>query len=320
MSGAAPVTVAVISWNTRELLARCLDSLAPEDEAERADVWVVDNASADGSAELVRERHPWAKLIPARENLGFGRAVNLVAERTDSRFLAAANADVELRAGALPALLDAAARHPLAGAFAPQLLLPDGTTQHSVYHFPTLPFTAAFNLGAHRLVPGLGDRLCLEGYWDPRREREVDWALGAFLLIRREAWRAVGGFASDRWMYAEDLDLGWRLARHGWSTCFVPAATVGHHGAAATSQRWGARSIDRWMAATYAWMSARRGRRIARAYGALNLAGAGARWAGLRALATVWPSRFAASSAEMAEWWRLHRSGLRSSSGPASTS
>ena len=213
------VAIAVVSWNTRELLRACLDSLRPEHEAGRAEVHVVDNASSDGSPDLVRQDYAWVNLIEPGENLGFGPAVNLVAQRTESPWLAPANADIALQPGALQRLLDTGAEHPRAGIVAPRLVHPDGATQHSVYAFPTLPFTAAFNLGLARVVPGLGDRLCLIGEWDADRPRWVDWAVGAFLLVRREAWDAAGGFDDQQWMYAEDLDLGWRIHQAGWRTC-----------------------------------------------------------------------------------------------------
>jgi N-acetylglucosaminyl-diphospho-decaprenol L-rhamnosyltransferase len=98
----APVAVAVVSWNTRELLAGCLRSLAPEADAGRAEVWVVDNASSDGSPELVRDEFPWAQLVASDENLGFGRAVNAVAERTESDWIAPANADAKPSSMRLP--------------------------------------------------------------------------------------------------------------------------------------------------------------------------------------------------------------------------
>jgi GT2 family glycosyltransferase len=311
MSPGPAVSVAVVSWNTRDLLERCLASLAPEVEAGRAEVWVVDNASDDASAELARERFGWAELVACEENLGFGPAVNLVAARTSAPFVGAANADIELEPGALAALLDAAERMPAAGALAPRLVLPDGTTQHSVHRFPTLPYVAAFNLGLHRLRPGLADRMLIEGHWDPERERPVDWAHGAFLLVRRSAWDAVGGFDPAQWMYAEDLDLCWRLAREGYPVEFVPGARIRHRVAAAAEQAWGDARTERWLAATYTWMERRRGRLTARAYALLNLLGAAGRWALFRPLATLRPARWSALATEMAGWTRLHLAALR---------
>ena len=287
------VAVAVVSWNTRDLLRECLRSFEGVDEAE---VWVVDNASTDGSPDMVRDEFPWVRLEALDANVGFGPAVNLVAARTSAPWIAPANADIALRPGALGALLRAGARFPRAGVLAPRLELPSGATQHSVYAFPTVPFTALFNLGLHRR---LGDRLCLEGHWDPSRERDVDWAIGAFLLVRRAAWDAAGGFDDQQWMYAEDLDLGWRVARAGYTTRYVPAARVLHHASAATTQAWGDERTLRWLRSTYAWMLRRRGPLRTRATALLNVAGAYARarspyfrmWGGLHRRAGLAPRR-----------------------------
>src|SRR5690349_17927035 len=117
-----PVAVAVVSWNTRALLDRCLSSLRSAVDDRLAEVWVVDNASSDGSAAMVAERHPWVRLVASPENLGYGRAINLVAARTSSPWLVASNADVAVRGDALARLLAAGEGDPGAGAVAPRLV------------------------------------------------------------------------------------------------------------------------------------------------------------------------------------------------------
>jgi N-acetylglucosaminyl-diphospho-decaprenol L-rhamnosyltransferase len=312
--GTAPVAIAVVSWNTRDLLRACLASIEPEVAAGRAEAWVVDNASSDGSAEMVRDAFPWVHLIASAENLGFGPAVNLVAGRTASGWIAIANADVELRPGTLETLLRAGERDPSAGLLAPRLVLPSGETQHSAYHFPRLGFTLVFNLGVPMLSRRLAARMLLEGHWQGDRARTVDWALGAFLLARREAWEAVGGFDPEQWMYAEDLDLAWRVAQAGWHTRFEPGAPVLHHGAAATSQLWGDDRDVRWQRSTYAWMLRRRGTAITRGYGLINTAGAAARVA---VYSLPVPARFAGTvayrRAANRHWLRLHAGNLLAS-------
>lgn len=307
------MAVAVVSWNTRQLLRACLESFEPEVVDGLVDVWVVDNASRDGSAELVEREFAWAKLIASEVNLGFGPAVNLVAERTQHPWLAIANADVELLPGSLARLLEAGLAHPEVGIVAPRLVLADGRTQHSAYPFPTLPFATAFNLGLLGCSDRLAERMLLEGRWSGDQARVVDWAIGAFLLVRRLAWDAVGGFDPDLWMYAEDLDLGWRSARAGWRTWFEPAAPMLHHGAAATSQLWGDERDVRWQRSTYAWMLRRRGLTVARTYALLNTLGAAARVL-LYALAgagrdEAWGERRRAAR----RWTRLHLSNLLAS-------
>jgi N-acetylglucosaminyl-diphospho-decaprenol L-rhamnosyltransferase len=290
------VAIVVVSWNTRAELAACLASMESEVGSGRASVVVVDNASSDGSAALVRESFPWATLVEAGTNLGFGPAINLGAAASDAAWVAAANADIELTPGALAALLAAGEADAQAGIVAPRLVLGDGSTQHSVHPFPTLSLALAFNLG---LLRPLRDRFALENGWDPDRERVVDWAIGAFVVIRRRAFEQAGGFDAGQWMYAEDLDLAWRVARAGWHTRYVPAAVVRHVGAAATDQAWGPARRERWLASTYGWMIRRRGPLVTRAYALVSCLGATVRWA-------FFPSQ----RDEMAFWARAHGGAL----------
>ena len=147
-------------------------------------------------------------------------------------------------------------------------------------------------------MPGLGDRLAIPGRWDATRPRDVDWAVGAFLLVRRAGWNEVGGFDPGQWMYAEDLDLGWRLRRAGWSTRYEPRAVVTHHESAAARQAFGENLPARWLPATYEWVARTHGPVRARATAALNVAGAWAR----TVLAT---SRY--RRGVQARWLRAHR-------------
>jgi GT2 family glycosyltransferase len=309
VQGEPLVTVAVVSWNTRELLARCLDSLQAEAALGRADVWVVDNASGDGSAALVRERFPWVSLLALDENVGFGAAVNLVGARTHAPWLVIANADVALEPAALDVLLAAGEADPVAGAIAPRLVLPDGQTQHSVFAFPSLALAAVDATGLGRVLPRLGQRFLLPGTLEARA-RVVPWAVAALLLVRRDAWDAVGGFDERQFMYAEDLDLGWRLTRAGRHMRWAPDAVVRHESSAATTQAWGGETTERWQRATYAWMHRRLGPWRARAYAAVAFAGAGGRWLALAAAARVAPGRYAERRNTTYLWMILHREGM----------
>jgi len=189
---------------------------------------------------------------------------------------------------------------------------PDGSSQHSAYAFPTLPFTLVFNLGLQRVMPGLGRRMLLEGYWEPSDSQRVPWAVGAFLLVRRAAWDAAGGFDEADWMFAEDLDLGWRLHRAGFETRLVADAVVRHAGAAATGSVWGEERTDRWLESTYRWLVRRRGLARTRLTAAINVAGAAARYGGYSFGARVLPRRYAAVRDASADWMRRHRRASRS--------
>lgn len=309
----APVAVAVVSWNTRDLLASCLRSLASDAEAGRAEVWVVDNGSADGSPDMVAADFPWVRLELPGENLGFGAAVNRVAAATSTPWVAPANADVELTPGALATLLSAGDAHPRAGVIGPRLILPGGRVQPAAGRFPGLGDSLLLHSRLYKVRPSLGEQRYLTGYWDPLRPRVVEWLTGAFLLVRRAAWDAVGGFDEEQWMYAEDLDLGWRVARAGWESRYEPAAVVHHHHSASAVQAFGTEDDvqQRWMASTYAWMLRRRGPLQTRATAALNVADAGLRAGVLAALArrdpTRWEERLRLARRDVGQ----HRQGLR---------
>lgn len=303
------VTVAVVSWNTRELLVRCLASLEGEVAAGRAEVWVVDNGSGDGSAGAARRHAPWATVLEPGSNLGFGRAVNLVAGRTRTPWLACANADVALEAGALQAML-AAATDPGVGCVAPRLILPDGSTEYSLHSLPTIPFTLAFNLGLHRASRRLADRMLVPGRYAVDRPRAAPWAIGALLLLRRTAFEQVGGFDEQQWVYAEDLDLCWRLRRGGWDIRYEPGARVRHVSGAATGMAFGEAKAAHFMRATYRTLLRRRGPARARCTALINLAGSGVRVAWMSPLAMV-SRRWRAPLDENRRWFAAHLEGLR---------
>lgn len=277
------VAIAVVSWNTRTLLDACLGSMRADAEAGRAEVWVVDNGSIDGSPELVADQHRWARLLRAEENLGFGRAVNWVAAQTDAPWIAAANADIALTPSALARLLDAGDRDPRAGAIAPRLLLPDGSTQRSVQEFPTLGESVLSALDRHR--NGARHR-------DLDRPARVPWATGAFLLLRRMAFEQAGRFDERQWLYAEDLDLCWRLRRAGWGVLYEPSAHVRHEENAATATALGADFDKTWLRATYAWQAKVQGVRRTWATALVELAAHLPRLWVLRLLARRSPERF----------------------------
>lgn len=308
----APVAVAVVSWNTRGLLARCLRSLRDEARSDRADVWVVDNGSTDGSVEMVREEFPWVHLLTPGRNLGFGSAVNAVARRTRSAWIAPSNADVELQPGALELLLDAGSRHPEAGIVAPALILPEGRVQQSVWPFPSVRLALLTAAGIHRLSERAAGKMLLEGHWDQSVPREVDYAMGAFLLVRRDAFERVGGFPERQWLYAEDLDLAWRMSQAGWRTRYEPRARVAHAGGAATSVAFGPSGAELLtVAAAYEWMGRRRGAVAKCVTAASVIVGAVVRLALLEPLAMVAPSRWAARRHSVRGWLRTNLAALR---------
>jgi GT2 family glycosyltransferase len=150
------------------------------------------------------------------------------------------------------------------------------------------------------------------GSWNPDRRREVDWAYGAFLLVRREFFELVGGFDETQWMYAEDIDIAWRLKKSGHPVLYEPRAVVRHAFSASARQAFGDLERDRrHMTASYAWLARRRGVAVARLTAALNFAGAVLRLLILSPLAQVAPRQWKAPRELARRYVSLHRAGLR---------
>lgn len=275
------VRVGIVSWNTATLLDACLRALPDALGDLDAEVVVVDNASSDGSAD-VASRHAGVKVIRSGVNDGYAVAMNrALAGHAD--VLVALNPDTVPAPRSIAVLVDALLSAPDVGVVVPRLTNPDGSAQHSVYRFPSLAVAAAVGLLPSRLHGGaVGRRFCLEGHTPHDVARDVDWAIGAVHVIRRSA---LGGEPAyrDRWfMYVEDLDLCWRLGRRGWRIRLEPSAEVVHVGNAAGAQAWGDDRTARWLDATYDWYALERGAARARVWGAVNLVGVAAKFAGNR--------------------------------------
>jgi GT2 family glycosyltransferase len=273
------IQIVVVNWNTAGELGRCLESIAASERAPSIEVVVVDNGSSDGSRELVSREHPEVRLHEPSENLGFGRAVNLGASGSHTEWLVAANADIEVGPTTLADLAEVLASVPQdVGVVAPRLLGRDGRPQRSVFADPRLSDALAAGVGLHRLSRRVRARLRLGASAAPDRAGDVDYAMGAFLAVRRQAFDRVGGFDDRQWMYAEDLDICWRLRRAGWRVRYEPGIDVVHVGGASTSQLFADEEVSiRILAAAYTWLELRRGARVAKAFYAIQLASAQAR-------------------------------------------
>ena len=219
--------VVIVSYRSRELLRECLGSLRANPPSCPMSIVVVDNASGDGTAAMVATDYPEVDLIASAENLGFARATNLGARRGSSPYLLALNPDTAVTAGALDTVISTLESHPDVAVVGPRLELPDGMLDHAAKRaFPT-PLSALGHftgLGRRRDADG-----ALAAYRAPDVESgRVDAVNGAFMLMRRSAFEAAGGFDDGYWMYMEDLDLSYRLAQAGWLSWYEPAATVRH--------------------------------------------------------------------------------------------
>jgi N-acetylglucosaminyl-diphospho-decaprenol L-rhamnosyltransferase len=223
------LSISVVSYRTPILLRRCLGAL----EAERAqlsmDVTVVDNASGDGSAEMVDAEFPWVRVIRNDRNAGFGSAHNQAMRDATGRYLMVLNSDAIPRTGALRTLVDFLEAHPNVAVAGPKLRSPDGTVQPSRRRFPTLATLFLESAQLQRLSPG---NPVLRRYYVADRSddepQEVDWLVGACLCVRASAVLDVGLFDERFFMYSEELDWCRRFRAGGWRVAYVPSAEVLH--------------------------------------------------------------------------------------------
>jgi hypothetical protein len=231
------LSIIIVNWNTHELLVQCLQSIAENVRTcERVNVetFVVDNASTDGSAEMVRERFPWVRLIENAENVGFARANNQALREATGRYAVLLNSDAELLPGTLQTLVDFMDAHPEAGACGPLLFNGDGQSLQPSCHPVLTPWREFWRLAfLDRVIPRATYPM---ERWERSQPREVEVIKGACLVLRREALDQVGVLDEQYFMYTEEMDLCYRLAHDGWKLYWVPQARVIHHGEASSKQ------------------------------------------------------------------------------------
>jgi GT2 family glycosyltransferase len=241
------VSIVIVNWNTRDLLKDCLESiLAPrrggDADSSRsssllAETIVVDNASEDGSAEMVAARFPEARLIASLENLGWAKGNNVGARAATGRYIFLLNPDTVLKPDSVEILARFMDGHPDAGACAPKLLNPDGTTQRSIRRFPEPSSMVWEILGFGKLFPRsrrFGAYRMTDFDYD--RTAEVEQPMGAALFIRREAWGGAGEIDERFPIFFNDVDWCYRAVQEGWKIYFVPDSEIVHLGGSGTGQ------------------------------------------------------------------------------------
>ena len=266
------LAVIVVSYNVRDLLRACLTAtlaslaqsgyeVTPSSSIvgrPSSAIIVIDNASADGSADMVAAEYPQARLVASQDNLGFAGGNNLALRMLgfsgselgriggtgeqigvlNSQFVLLLNPDAEPLGDALGQMARFLDEHPNVGGVGAQLQYPDGRFQHGAFRFPDL-WQLWFDFFPPRprrlLDSGLNGRYSRSLY-DAGKPFPIDFALGAALMVRREAIEAAGLLDEGYFMYADEVDWCWRIQRAGWPFYCVPTARVIHHGGASARQ------------------------------------------------------------------------------------
>ena len=248
------VSAIIVNWNTRELLLKCIDSLLRCTRSVSLEVIVVDNASADGSADAVRNQFPGVRLIVNDANLGFAKANNIGIRASSGRYVCLVNSDVEVHDGCLDTLcafMDSSRTIAVAG---PRVLWPDGSMQSTCRKFPGLWNNLCPALGLDRLFPRTswlsGEHMF---YFAHDRRRDVDVLVGCLMIARREAFHTIGLLDEQFFIYAEDVDWCRRFRSGGWSVAFCPDAQATHRGRSSSSSNPARFSIEQLKAVFQYW-------------------------------------------------------------------
>lgn len=221
------LSVIIVSWNTRDFLRQCLSSLRQDSGELSAEVWVVDNASTDGSVEMVQSEYPGVNLIANQGNEGFARACNQALARSRGSYCFLLNSDTTVPDGVLTGIVQFMEANPLAGVVGCAQIYPDGQWQVTCHRDISLVGETCIALGLASICRGLLD-------YDVRRSdrsgpRQVDWVEGGSLLIRRAILAHVGLLDEGFFMYAEDADLCYRVRKAGFGIHYLPDIQIIHH-------------------------------------------------------------------------------------------
>lgn len=230
------LSVIIVNWNTRDFLTQCLQSLENSVITQcdlHTEIFVVDNASTDGSPEMVRERFSQVHLIENERNLGFAFANNQAIRQSQGRYIALLNSDTEVYPGAFETMVEFMDKHSKAGGCGPLLLNTDGSLQPSCHPMLT-PGREFWRL---MLLDHIWRRATYnQGCWDRLIPHQVEVIKGACMLLRRKALDQVGLLDEQYFMYTEEMDLCYRLLLTDWQLWWVPQAEVTHYGEASSKQ------------------------------------------------------------------------------------
>lgn len=231
------LSIVIVNWNTREHLRRCLGSIVGYPPTVQYEVVVVDNGSEDGSAVMVREEFPSARLISNEENLGYAAASNQGFSESKGDLILTLNPDTEFFDDSLDKAVVAISELREVGALAGKLMNPDGSLQLSIRSFPT-PGAIVWDMaGLSRLFPK--SRVFgayRQTFFDYSKAQEAEQPMGTFILYRKEALDEVGLMDEQFPIFFNEVDLLLRLKRAGWKIWYTPEVQLIHYGAGSTKQ------------------------------------------------------------------------------------
>lgn len=228
------VSVIIVAWNVRKLLEECLVSVFQETKDIEFEVIYVDNASVDGSTDLIREKFPSVKIVQNNKNLGFIKANNQGITIAKGRYVLLLNSDTLVLDNAIAKIVTFADKHPEAAVIGGKVLNPDRTLQRNCLTFHSLTQIVLGATFLYKIFPRqAGERM---NWWNYDEEREVEAIVGCFSLVRREAFEKIGLMDEDYFVYCDDRDWCYRFHKAGWKVLFTPEPKIIHYGGQTTKK------------------------------------------------------------------------------------
>ena len=233
------LSILIVNWNTKDLLRKCLHSLTQFPPAKPFEVIVVDNASTDGSAEMVSKEFPQFNLVASKLNTGYAKGNNLGFAEANGEWILTLNPDTEFIDNSLDIAVERLESHPNAGCLGVKQVGLDGLVQKSIRGFPTITGIFGDFTGLGQATGGIFDSYRLSRF-DYGGEQEAPQPMGTFLLFRRKALEAIGSplcpFDETFPIFFNEVDLLFRLKKAGWTSLYTPNAQILHHGGESTKQ------------------------------------------------------------------------------------
>ena len=241
------LSIIILNYNTRDLLRDCLRSVLKSKKNSFAyEIIVVDNASVDGSVEMIKREFPQVKIIQSKENLGFAGGNNLALKKAQGKYILFLNSDTQVKPDAFQKMITFMDSDPKIGAATAKTMLVSGGMDPDCHRgFPTPWASICYFLGFEKLFP----KSKIFGqyhqfYLDLNKIHEIDAGFGTFMFVRRQALTEVGSWDENYFFYGEDLDLFYRIKKAGWKVMFYPEPLLIHHKGASSGLRKESKKIS----------------------------------------------------------------------------
>ena len=233
------LSIIIVSYNTKELIADCLNSIKNAKKPKETEIFVVDNKSHDGTPDLIKERYPQVNLIISPQNVGFSKGNNIALKKAQGKFILILNPDTKIAKDTLISMIEFMDTHQNFAVSTCKVLLPDGSLDRDCRRrFPT-PWRALNHFLLFEKVFARSktfDQYYM-GYLPDTIEHEIDSCVGAFMFVRKSAIDKVGLFDEDFFFYGEDLDWCWRFKQAGYKIYYTPITQITHYKGAASGMK-----------------------------------------------------------------------------------